>query len=70
MGLTGLGSLRSVFATVVLLSLAGCEPRLPSGELETVAPSWGYNGEETPIVIEGVNLLPVVIAANDGARPG
>ncbi|MEE2749912.1 MAG: Ig-like domain-containing protein [Myxococcota bacterium] len=62
--------MRSLFTATVWIGLVGCEPGLPSGGLDRIAPDWGYNGEETPIVIEGINLLPVVIADADGARGG
>ena len=42
-----------------LLVLVACGPSAPVPDNLTVAPSWAFNGEETPVVIEGDGLLPL-----------
>ena len=46
--------------------LWGCTPELPEPELWSVSPQWGYNGEVTPIRIDGEALYPSV--AVDGGE--
>ncbi len=42
--------------------MASCAPELPAPQLESVEPSWGYNGEETAVRLLGENLYPRVQA--------
>ena len=42
--------------------LGGCGVLLPDPEPEVVSPEWGYNGEETSVVIEGSGFWPQIEA--------
>ena len=45
----------------------GCAPELPDPEVQSVSPEWGYNGEVTPIRIEGEAFYPsVAVDGGDG----
>ncbi len=53
-----------------LWTFLACGPELPEPELVGVSPSWAYNGEETPIHLEGEHLYPTVHvdAGEDGGQ--
>ena len=50
-----------VLATAVFGgALFGCNPGLPLPELDEVDPNWGYNGEDTDVVLIGEDFFPQV----------
>lgn len=51
---------RLLFALSVVLQGIACAPDLPTPKVIKVEPSWGYNGEETPVLIRGSGFFPAV----------
>jgi hypothetical protein len=45
---------------IVTMLLWGCAPEYPEAVIHSIEPPWGYNGEETAIVLHGANLYPRV----------
>ena len=47
-------------ALLAVGAAVGCAPSLPSPEITSVSPSWGYNGASTEVEIAGAQLFPQV----------